>query len=569
MNVGRPSKNKNNADMDGPAGERRKRIDFYEEDDEDDEDEDVDVKEQAKSSKGSKSKPNAVIKVLDQEVPLTPGLKLPSSKGSKPNAVTEVLDSEVPLTKLEEVLPSSKGSASKNKSKKSTSPSKNSAMRRFTQKRARKTIGRFMKKTGSKRKAEFLKAICSDSGVCIAFGKERKKIFDFFKGFTQFEYLSGIKAIGTVSVNGFVKELEYTHKGYVAHAVLKSSQDEDSDNLMYEYFAGLQINDMATQLPCFVETYGHYEYKTNRDRVIFQREKSGLKDLSKMLTMHNPTEIKYSRSCENSINQCILIQHIKGAQSIGDKVYKGVPDHDFVMNDLLYVLYQVYICLAWKRNVFTHYDLHPDNVILYKPVDGKYIQFHYHLSDTVALSFKSQYITKMIDYGKSFVNNFSGSANSETYHTELCNTNECNVDPEECGDESGYGWLHYDSLTADNYYISSRLNNRSHDLRLLKDLWPNLPWHDEPLVSNVRIRTVLKNILGRAHYQHKYGTPPVVGKQDISGKIEDIVDAEFHIRHAMTGNEQRQANDDYYSGMSKLGDMHIYGNKPMNFIPAG
>ena len=540
MNVGRPSKNKNKVDMDGPAGERRKRIDFYEEDDEDEDDEDV--KEPAKSSKGSK--PNAVAEVLDSEVPLTQGLN------------------------LEEVLPSSKGSASKNKSKKSTSPSKNSAIRRFTQKRARKTIGKFMKKTGSKRKAEFLKAICSDSGVCIAFGKERKKIFDFFKGFTQFEYLSGIKAIGTVSVNGFVKELEYTHKGYVAHAVLKSSQDEDSDNLMYEYFAGLKINDMATQLPCFVETYGHYEYKTNRDRVIFQGEKSGLKDLSKMLTMHKPTEFEYSRSCENSINQCILIQHIKGAKSIGDRVYRGVPDHDFVMNDLLYVLYQIYISLAWKRYIFTHYDLHPDNVILYKPVDGKYIHFHYHLSDTVALSFKSQYVTKMIDYGKSFVN-LSGSHNSETYHTELCNTNECNVDPEECGDESGYGWLHSDSLTADNYYISSRVNNQSHDLRLLKDLWPNLPWHDEPLVSNVRIRTVLKNILGRVHYEHKYGTPPVAGKQDINGKIENVVDAEFHIRHAMAYADQRKANDDYYSGMAKLGDMHLYGYKPMNFIPAG
>ena len=416
-----------------------------------------------------------------------------------------------------------------------------------------------MKKTGSKRKAEFLKVICSDSGVCIAFGKETKKIFDFFKGFTQFDYLSGIKAIGTVSVNGFVKELEYTHKGYVAHAVLKSSRDKDSDNLMYEYFAGLLINFMLIHLPCFVETYGHYEYKTNRDRETFQREKSGFRDLSKILTLHKPSEIQYSRSCENSINQCILIQHIKGAQSIGDKVYKGVPDHDFVMNDLLYVLYQIYISLAWKRNVFTHYDLHPDNVILYKPVDGKYIQFHYHLSDTVALSFKSQYVTKMIDYGKSFVN-LSGSPNSETYHTELCNTNECNVDPEECGDESGYGWLHYDSLTADNYYISSRVNNQSHDLRLLKDLWPNLPWHDEPLVSNVRIRTVLKNILGRVHYEHKYGTPPVAGKQDINGKIENVVDAEFHIRHAMAYADQRKANDAYY--------MHLDGNTPMEFIPA-
>jgi len=218
--------------------------------------------------------------------------------------------------------------------------------------------------------------------------------------------------------------------------------------------------------------------------------------------------------------------------------------------------------------LFTHYDLHPDNVILYKPVEGKYIQFHYHLSDTAVLSFKSQYIAKTIDYGKSFVN-LSGSSNSETYHTELCNTNECSVDPEDCGDESGYGWLHYDSLTTGNYYISSRLNNQSHDLRLLKDLLPNLPWRDEPFKSNTRIRNVLKNILERVIYRYKDGTPPVTGKQNINGKIEDVSDAELHIRYAMKNADQRKANDDYYSGMEKLGDMHVYGYKPMEYIPAG
>jgi hypothetical protein len=492
---------------------------------------------------------------------------LPESKGpivaeipppkSKSKSSRSSSRSEVPPAK----------SKSNSKTKKSLSKSKKSALRRITEKRAARIVGEFMKKTGSKRKAEFLNAVCSDSGVCIAFGKERKKIFDFFKGFTQFDYLSGIKAIGAVSLNGFIKELEYTHQGYKAHAVLKSSRGKNSDNLMYEYFTGLSINNMATQLPCFVETYGHYEYKTNRDREIFQREKSGLKDLSQMLTMHKPGEFDYSRSCENSINQCILIQHIKGAQSIGDKLVRGVPDYDFVMNDLLYVLYQIYICLSWKRGIFTHYDLHPDNVILYKPVEGKYIQFHYHLSDTVVLSFKSQYIAKTIDYGRSFVN-LSGSPNSETYYTKLCNADKCKVFPEKCGNRSGYVWLGDKSLTDDNYYISSRLNNQSHDLRLLKDLWLYLPWYDEPFVSNTRIRKVLTNILGRVIYASKNGTPPVTGKQNINGKIEDIADAEFHIRHAMAYADQRKANDDYYSGMEKLGDMHVYGYKPMEYIPA-
>jgi len=501
----------------------------------------------------------------------------------------------------------SKQGDSKSRRSSNSSRSKTSAMRSFTRKRARKTIGKFIKKIGDKRKADiaqveavkaftrkraqksigkfmkntedkrrsmFLQAICSDSGVCIAFGKERKKIFDFFEGFTTFTYLKNIKAIGSVSVNGFVKELEYEREGYKSYAVLKSSRQKNADNLMYEYFVGLMINNLAEQAPCFVETYGHFKYKPDRYfqsdmyREKFQNEVSGYKDLKKILIPHKPNKIEYEDSCEDSINQCILLQHIKGAKSIGDKLYSRVPDYDFIMNDFLYAIYQIYYVLGRKRHVFTHYDLHPDNVILYKPVEGKYIQFHYHLGPTMRpLSFKSQYIAKMIDYGRSFID-INKQSNSETYYKELCLEESCNYDGEQCGDESGYGWMP-PPQTEDNYYISSSLNNISHDLRLLSNLWPIMPWNEEPFKSNTRIRSILKNILGRVKYENDYGTPPVVGKASLShGLIEDVGDAEFYIRGAVQKADQKQANDDYYIGMQKLGDMHIYGNKPMEFIPA-
>ena len=448
------------------------------------------------------------------------------------------------------------------------------AVKTFTRKRATKTIGKFMKKTEDKRRSMFLQAICSDSGVCIAFGKERKKIFDFFEGFTTFNYLKNIKAIGSVSVNGFVKELEYEREGYKSYAVLKSSRQKNADNLMYEYFEGIMINKLAEPVPCFVETYGHFKYKPDRYfqsdmyREKFQNEVPGYKDLKKMLIPHKPNKIYYDDSCEDSINQCILLQHIKGAKTIGDKLYSRVPDYDFIMNDFLYAIYQIYYVLGRKRYVFTHYDLHPDNVILYKPVEGKYIQFHYYLAPTMRpLIFKSQYIAKMIDYGRSFID-LNKQSNSETYYKELCLEESCNYDGEQCGDESGYGWMP-PPLTEDNYYISSSLNNISHDLRLLSNLWPIMPWNEEPLKSNTRIRSILKNILGRVKYKNDYGTPPVIGKSSLShGVIEDVHDAEFFIRGAVQKAVQKQANDDYYRGMEKLGDMHIYGNKPMEYIPA-
>jgi hypothetical protein len=438
----------------------------------------------------------------------------------------------------------------------------------YTQKRARKTIGVFMKKTENKRRSKFLQAICSDSGVCIAFGKERKKIFDFFNGFTKFDYLKSIKAIGAVSANGFVKELEYEREGYKAHAILKSSRQKDADNLMYEYFVGANINNVLLKyFPCFIETYGHYRYRNESDWIKFQDKNPGNVDLNTMLIPYKKGLIDYSESCRYSETLCVLVQHIKGATSIGDKVIKDPPDFDFIINDLLYSFYQVYYTLAVACTIFTHYDLHPDNVILYKPVAGKYIEFHYHLPNSTTINFKSQYIVKIIDYGRCFLKNTG--LNSVSYYDRICDkviNSECNENGEVCGNDSGYGWL--EPVMEDwNYYISSTMNNRSHDLRLLNDLKDRMPWHDEPFKSSTRIRNHMKYILLSVEYTGKYGTPPVVGKRNLN-KTEDVTDAHAFIKRAVMDPEQKAANDDYYKGMGKLGDMHIYGDKPMEYIPA-
>ena len=441
------------------------------------------------------------------------------------------------------------------------------AVKAFTRKRAQKTVGKFMKKTEFKRKSKFLQAICSDSGVCIAFGKERKKIFDFFDGFTKFDYLKSIKAIGAVSANGFVKELEYEREGYIAHAILKSSKEKDADNLMYEYLIGASINVVLLKFfPCFIETYGHYRYRNESDWRQFQTAKPGNQDLNTMLIPYKKSSIIFGESCKYSKTLCILVQHIKGAVSIGDKVVKN-PDFDYIINDLLYSFYQVYYTLAMIYTNFTHYDLHPDNVILYKPVAGKYIEFHYHLTDGTIINFKSQYIVKIIDYGRCFLNN--KGLNSVSYYKNICakeiNT-ECNIKPEVCGDESGYGWLR-PKLEEDSYYISSTMNNPSHDLRLLNDLKDRMPWHDEPFKSSTRIRNHMKYILLSLEYEDKYGTPPVAGKGDFQ-KTEDVTDAEAFIRRAILDPGQAAANKAYYNGMEKLGDMHVYGTKQIEYIPA-
>ena len=438
---------------------------------------------------------------------------------------------------------------------------------KLTQKRATKTIGTFMKKTENKRRSMFLQAICSDSGVCIAFGKERKKILDFFNGFNKFDYLKSVKAIGAVSANGFVKELEYEREGYKAYAVLKSSRTKNADNLLYEFFVGYVINKTTLNLvPSFIETYGHYRYKNESDWAQFQGKTPSNIILNDILLPYNKGEILYGEACKYSKTICILTQHIKGAESIGDKIYKGVPDFDFIINDLVSSLYQIYYTLSLLKTDFTHYDLHPNNVILYKPVHGKYIEFHYHLKDGSTVTFKSQYISKIIDYGRCYINRKGVS--SDEHYRDLCRSKMCNTGSEKCGDESGNGWLEPPPQKED-HYICSTVSNRSHDLRLLKNLSTEIPWYKEPLKSNTRIRDHLKIIFAtnRLEYEVDYGTPPVVGKLD-GVKIEDVADAEFCIRRIMQNGDQKAANESYYNGMTKLGELHVYGSKSMEYISA-
>ena len=73
-------------------------------------------------------------------------------------------------------------------------------------------------------------------------------------------------------------------------------------------------------------------------------------------------------------------------------------------NELLYILFQVYITLSSLGKNFTHYDLHYTNVMIYEINDNK-IEYQYHFKDGTEIKFKSNYIIKIIDFEKSYFNN--------------------------------------------------------------------------------------------------------------------------------------------------------------------
>jgi hypothetical protein len=429
---------------------------------------------------------------------------------------------------------------------------------------ARKTIGRMIKKSG-----KFLQMICSDSGVCLAFGRKSDEITAFFKGFTDFTYaVSPINKIGMPSANGFIKEIEYLKQGYKSHAILKSSQKPEADNLVYEYLVGYKfINRCMKKVPCFVETYGLYFYDNDSSwktvKSIRPLEKDILSHLEKQDT------INYSKACKESKYSAILIQHIKNAKPL--RAYTSVMSYSrFMKDDLLYVLFIIYHALSSFSKQFTHYDLHDENVLIYEPVKGKYIQYMYHNEDGTVTTFNSRYIPKIIDYGRSFFDN--GNVNSKTIYDKICNTNDCQP---YCGEEYGFRWL---DPEPNDYFLYSSKKNESHDLRLLYLLQTDFrelrEINDEtpsPIETTfIETEKILNKVVYGVGIEDKndkhYGTEENMNKNN-EKKIYNMKGAYLEMKKAIEMDDVILENminyNDIYAD-NKLGVLHVYNDgKPM------
>jgi hypothetical protein len=417
-----------------------------------------------------------------------------------------------------------------------------------------------------KRSKKHLQFICSDSGVCIAFGQNIAEITRFFKGFTDFTYaLSPIKQIGKKSVNGFVKEISYVKEGYKADAILKSSRTAESDNLVYEYLVGIKyVNRIMKRFPCFLETYGLYYYSDPSNWTIMSG--SGPVHVSNLKHLELQTTIDYPKACRESKYAAILLQHIKNARAIAD--FTGASNYNrFMKCDMVYVLFILYQALASISKEFTHYDLHDSNVLVYEPEKGKYIQYHYHNEDGTELVFYSPYIPKIIDYGRSFFDN--GNLTSRKIYDKICSEKACKPG---CGRDVGFGWLNKKPFIT----ISSSQKNESHDLRLLKIIAGDMEdllniHHVTPTEATfVETNKVLKKIVYGVSLRQgdkAYGTKENL--TIIPQKIYNVNGAYLALKEVITNPTVIAENQRNYSRLSNLiGTLHIYHDgRPMKYEP--
>ena len=422
-----------------------------------------------------------------------------------------------------------------------------------TPNRNARVVQRFMNKTKHKRIARFLSSVCSDSGVCIAFGKEINKIKAFFGNFNLSYVKDPIQRIGADSANGFINEIKFTHQEYSSYAVLKSSNSAHSDNLMYEYRVGQFLNKMALRYPCFVETYNLYKYKTENSWKFCKKNKIINADVFKSHLELQSYDIK--EACKSSKHLAVLIQHLKGVISMTDLVDR---EHESLNYNFLTVLYQVYFVLDNMKHVFTHYDLHGNNVLLYEPSNTKYIQYHYHSAAGVT-TFKSIYVAKIIDYGKSHFTDDTFS--SSMVRDSVCAEKTCNNKTRgRCGENVGFGHLTPPIM----HNINPSNPNISHDLRLYYYLIRVLlsKPHAELLPN---ISKIIHDDIGRKLlFESRYGTREklVCSRNEICNV--NVLHAKLKVGLASL-NLNAMFNQ-YYPGRTKLGDMHIYEDRPLEFM---
>jgi hypothetical protein len=321
-------------------------------------------------------------------------------------------------------------------------------------------------KTRKNSPASRFRAKCPDSIECIGFGEEIFSINAFFDNFTNFNLIDDSKdskKIGDASANGFIYKLSYLKDGYSSLAILKSTQNVNSDNLMYEYNVGLFINGMCPYYTCFLETYGLFKYKTIADYTNFKtNDKVSKAELNTSLTS---IPLNYAIGCKNSQTISLLVQYVNGI-SLADLIQKNRGDLKFVNYDIWCILFQIYYSLSALQENFTHYDLHTDNVMVYEPSKDTYITYNYYLLGG-NITFKSRYIAKILDYGHSYFNNgYQGGSSVDVYNetlaTKSCDSNSRAGRKADGGTDYGMPW---GGLSA--YNIDTRRRNVSADLRLI------------------------------------------------------------------------------------------------------
>jgi len=397
--------------------------------------------------------------------------------------------------------------------------------------------------------ASLLRQQCKNADACLALGQYSETIKELFDNFSNLSMVSSkhIKKISSKSTNGFVMSIPFKYNNeYKANVILKSSNNPRADNLVYEYYVGKYfINSYVSVFPNFCETYHLLRYKDIKTHDFFKNYNNATQldsvDISSFfdVLLFEKNELdSFTASCQNSMFWAIMLQHFDNF--ISAFAYKNST---LFHTDILGILMQLYFPLCFFGNNYTHYDLHENNVYLYKPHTGnQYCLLKYHLNDGTVLEVPCEYIVKIIDYGRNYFR--IKSDKSDNIDTEyivknyICGKPSC--DPE-CGKNVGYK------------FIRGSLNNETY-----QHISPNVPNCSHDLLFAHRMDQFIQPLLGYTNivYDLNYGTPFRKSDPNTPNTIHNIFDllkfvkakiSEFNSDSSNTTNNKYHWNNKYSS----------------------
>jgi hypothetical protein len=437
--------------------------------------------------------------------------------------------------------------------KKSRPPVKIKTMTR-SMRNKRRTLDRLLTtKDQSLRLIKYLKMICSDSCGCLSFGRENEKIKKLFNGFRDFDYSQEeAKKIKDTSVNGFAYEIKFLRniedQEYESSVLLKSAIKKLSDNLYYEYIVGyLYINKVNLLYPCFTETYHLLENKSNELKEYMQNNSTINVDKFKN-NFNILNKFSIENSCTNSDKLSIMVQYIKNPLSFHKYLSfrKNIPDKNLPY-DLTHMLFQIYGPLSRIKEEYTHYDLHTSNMLLYELDDETYITMNYIYEDHI-VTFKSNKISKMIDYGRSYFY-LNSTVNTSEIYKQVCKEKSCKS---KCGNDVGFSHLRPQSS------ISSYIPNISQDLRLASMIIKyNLPIKDKEIYK----------VLEKIQFTGRFRTDEHVSMSNNIETILNVDDMEKSLKELILKEDFIFNNERQFENSRSVGSLNIFmtENKEMVF----
>jgi len=434
-------------------------------------------------------------------------------------------------------------------------------------------------------KYKIIKTICPNTTECISFGTqsdEIRQLFGEFKIPSNLINKNEIKQIGEKSANGIIYRLKYEINKYNAYTILKNAISEDADNLYYEAVVGWYINSKMTYYPCFVETYDLYkktnpgdpdtntntDFKLDNLTPLFPETTAETTQQTKTLEeveteFYNKitTAEKLIETCNESDKISLHIQYLENVSSLFETLIRNKKQNIFFY--LYTYLYQVYAPLSVLSDEFTHYDLHTGNVLIYKVAPNKYTKMIYHYPDNTTVEFNTDGIAKIIDYGRCYFK-YNDTINSEKfidileYNMNLYmrkNPTKRKIYSDDCG------YTSFSERFKKSFYIDSRTHNKSHDLRLVKNV-------------NDIYQHYKKQDMFNIEYKKEYGTPEMDENKStynkIDNKICNVNDMHAELRKMLMSDDFKQTSKALEQSSSLYGTIECWldGLTPMIFTPA-